>query len=546
MARALVLVTLLLAAPGAPVIQPTDILHIRVVLADAGGTATPVPRHPLLISENPTSAVPRRIVTTIDGTADVSLRPGNYTVESDRPFAFQGRAYHWIQTVDVAAGRDTVLELNAANAQVEPLAPVSTSTPGAAEEADPSGILMRWRDSVVGVWTPTTHASAFIVDGRGLLATNQRAVGTATTVEVQLAPDVKVTGTVIAADPARDVAILRIDPALVASARPVPTGCGQPGASPPAAGDEIFAIGVPLRQFTDISSGNVIRVEPHAIAASFGLPSGSAGGPAFAADGSLIGLTSTVNDDDAGLREDARVVRVADICGGLAAAEPKLRDAAVPGADHLPMEPARPWPVDALRDAAGRRGGSLSPYQLSASDFEVAFITPVMTYGAAHPPARAAARGRGGDRPVERDQPYLRPLMDFGNWSGYVGDYPPVLLVRVTPKMVENFWTTVARGAARTQGVSLPPIKHFKSGFLRLRAFCGAAEVTPIHPFKIERRVSETEAIYEGLYVFDPAALGPACAPVRLELYSEKEPDKADSRTVDPKILEQIRQDFAF
>lgn len=444
-----------------------------------------------------------------------------------------------------AAGRDTVLELNAASAQVEPLASASTSTPAGPAEADPSGILMRWRDSVVGLWTPTTHASAFIVDGRGLLATNQRAVGTATAVEVQLAPDVKVTGTVIAADAARDVAILRIDPALVASARPVPTGCGQPGTSPPADGEEIFAIGVPLRQFTDISSGNVIRVEPHAIAASFGLPSGSAGGPAFAADGSLIGLTSTVNDDDAGLREDARVVRVADICGALAAAEPKLR-AAAPGAGNLPMEPARPWPVDALRAAAGRRGGSLNPYQMTSSDFDVAFITTVMTYGAAHPPARAAARGRNGDRPVERDQPYLRPLMDFGNWSDYVADYPPVLLVRVTPKMVENFWTTVARGAARTQGVSLPQIRHFKSGFLRLRAFCGAAEVTPIHPFKIERRVSETEAIYEGLYVFDPAALGPACAQVRLELYSEKEPGKADSRIVDPKILEQIRQDFAF
>ena len=44
-----------------------------------------------------------------------------------------------------------------------------------------------------------------------------------------------------------------------------------------------------------------------------------------------------------------------------------------------------------------------------------------------------------------------------------------------------------------------------------MRAFCGDAEVTPIHPFKLEQRVSETDAIYEGLYVFDPGALGPQC-----------------------------------
>ena len=41
-----------------------------------------------------------------------------------------------------------------------------------------------------------------------------------------------------------------------------------------------------------------------------------------------------------------------------------------------------------------------------------------------------------------------------------------------------------------------------------MRAFCGDTEVTPIHPFVVEHCLSETEAIIEGLYVFDPAALG--------------------------------------
>jgi hypothetical protein len=126
-----------------------------------------------------------------------------------------------------------------------------------------------------------------------------------------------------------------------------------------------------------------------------------------------------------------------------------------------------------------------------------------------------------------------------------VGDFPPVLLVRATPRFVEGFWTTVARGAARTQGVSLPPIKHFKSGFLRLRAFCGDAEVTPVHPFKLEQRVSDSEAIYEGLYAFDPGALGPQCGSVKLVLFSEKEPEKGETRVVDQAVVEQVWQDFA-
>jgi hypothetical protein len=184
------------------------VLHIKVVLIDAERKATPVPRYALLVSDNPASAPPRRIVTALDGTVDVRLRPGNYTVESDQPMVFQGKAYIWTQTVDIAAGRDAALELTTANAEVES-ASAATTAPA---EADPSALLMQWQDSVVAIWTPTAHASGFVIDANGLIATNQRVIGTATSVEVQLTPAVKVAGSVLVADPVRDVVDLRIDP----------------------------------------------------------------------------------------------------------------------------------------------------------------------------------------------------------------------------------------------------------------------------------------------------------------------------------------------
>ena len=78
-----------------------------------------------------------------------------------------------------------------------------------------------------------------------------------------------------------------------------------------------------------------------------------------------------------------------------------------------------------------------------------------------------------------------------------------------------------------------------------MRVFCGDTEVAPIHPFVVEHRVSTTEAIAEGLYVFDPAALGPPCPAVRLTVYSENQPDKGDARVVDQKVLDQVARDFA-
>jgi len=542
MIRALVLATILSAIPLTAADQMISVLHIKVVLVDAEGRATPVPRHALLVSDNPATATPRRIVTALDGTVDVRLRPGNYTVESDQAVAFHGKSYQWTQTLDIAAGRDAVLELTAENAEV---GAVTTATSGAPLEADPWLRLPQWQDSVVALWTPTAHASGFVVDAKGLIATNQRVIGAATSVEVQLTRDVKVAGSVVVADPARDVAVLRIDSQALASARPLPLECMQ--SKPPVAdGQQIFTISVPLRQQKGITPGAASRQGAHAIASDFALASGSTGGPVFTAGGVVVGMTSVGDEQGGRSRGDTPVVPIAEVCDVVAVAEKKLKDAVPPAGTHLPVEPVRPIPVDALEEGAKGRAGSLSPYQIAASSFDVAFITPVMIYGA----ERQAEQARGRDRPGVPPGPdaaytFMRLITDFSNWSEYVADFPPVLLIRVTPKLVEGFWTKVARGAAQTQGVSVPPIKRFASGFSRLRAFCGEAEVTPIHPFKLEQRVSESDAIHEGLYVFDPDALGPPCASVKLVLYSEKDPDKGETRLIDAKVVQQIWRDFA-
>jgi S1-C subfamily serine protease len=534
--RVLAVLIALLAAGAGAAGQAASVLHIKVVLVDADRKATPIARHALLISDNPATAAPRRIVTSMDGAADVRLPPGNYTVESDQPVAFRGKAYQWTQNVNIVAGRDAVLELTADNAEVE-----AAGTATSIAETDPWVTLRQWHDSVVGLWTPTTHASGFLIGENGLVATNQRVLGTATAVEVQISPAVKVAATVLVADAARDVAVLWINPAAVSSVRPVPLGCAD--AKPSVTdGQKVFAIQAPLLQEKGPTSGTVSQLGAHAFVSDLALSSGGAGGPVFTPSGAVIGLTSV----DEGATErggKSRVVRIDDVCEVVSAAEPKMKAAAAPNGTHLPVEPARVFPVEALERATQTRAGSLSPYQISSSDFDVSLMTPVQTYGAQRQTARLNRQGKSGP-PTDAEQMVVRTLMDFGDWSPYVADFPPVLLVRITPKLVEGFWTKVARGAAQTQGMAIPPIKHFKSGFSRMRAFCGDAEVTPIHPFRIEQRVSDTEGIYEGLYIFDPEALGPACGAVKLVFYSEKEPDKGDTVVADARVVQQIWQDF--
>jgi hypothetical protein len=214
---------------------------------------------------------------------------------------------------------------------------------------------------------------------------------------------------------------------------------------------------------------------------------------------------------------------------------------APPEATRLPVESAKPYPPEAL--AADSKGvpPAIDPPVLSSTDFDVALITPPMVSN-----ARQRADWTGGRTTRAPEAVALiGRLTEFGAWSEYFGELPPVLAVRVTPKMVEGFWKRVAREAARTQGAVLPPFKDFKANFLRMRASCGPTDVPPIHPFVLEHRLSDKNVIREGLYVFDPEALGPKCGSVTLSLYSEKAPEKADTVTIDPKMIDRIWQDFA-
>jgi hypothetical protein len=478
--RALPIAALLTIIAAAASGQERSVLHIRATLLDADGKPTPVAGHALLISDEPPSAAPRRIVTNADGAANVSIRPGRYTVESDQPLVARGQAYTWTEHIVIVSGRDMDLVLGVDNAAIETTNAADTSV--APPEPDRLRSVRQSPESVVVIWTPTSFGSGFLVDASGLIATTRSIANTPSAMEVQLPSGIKVAARLVATDAMRNVAILRVDPAVVRTMRPAGSPCGTTTSS---ATHQLVTDGIQLQ--------------------------------------GLRRLTSGQTDID-----------VEALCELLPLAQQQLAEAAPPPATHLPVEPSQNFSVADLAAAARTRAGSLTPSRISSSDFDVTFITPLQVY--------AALEGSAARRQLGRT--VAPPLFDFGNWAEYVADYPRVLLVRVTPKMVESFWTTVGRVAARTQGMDLPPLTHVKTGFARLRLFCGDAEVPPIHPFTIEQPVSEKESVSEGLYVFDPDAIGPQCRSVKLTLYSEKEPGKGDDRTVEMSIITQLSQDF--
>ena len=405
-------VALALLAVAAVSAQPAQgVLRIKVTLADDAQVPTPVRRHALLISDDPPSAEPRQIFTAADGTVVLTLRPGSYIVESDRPVSFGGRAYQWIhQVVEIVAGRELSLDLTADNAEIVPLSMLASPTAagGSLEDA----LLRKYQESVVAVWSPTARASGFVVDSRGLIATDGRAVGTATVVEVQLAPTVKVPANVLRSERSRDVAIIRIDPSLVATRPALPLACPPSRAPSLDDGQAIVTITAPHEGEKEPFRGEVTALQPRRVETDMRLPFGGSGGPAFNDAGAVVGLTSIAVEPDS-RPDDAAVVQTVFICEALAASLPMM-SGATPPATRLPVDPTRPYPAGALEDARpGTTPTAVVPI-MSSSDFDVAFITPPMVHRARQ---RAGWTGGAQSGRSPEAEARLGRLTEFGAWS---------------------------------------------------------------------------------------------------------------------------------
>jgi S1-C subfamily serine protease len=522
--------------------QEGSVLKVSVVLTDADGNAIPIPRAQLLISDNPATREPRRVRTGADGTAEIALPAGSYTVESDVPVSFGGRRFSWTQTLDVPAGRSAVLALTAANAETEIDTGSGVATGNTAPTlADGEAILNKWHRSIAEIWAPTAHATGFVIDARGLIATYDRTIGDATDVEVEFggpaagaADRVKVAGRVLASDRTQGVTIIWIHPEAIASRPPIVPTCPGLGADSSAVAlakaealakaavaqplvthdQKVVALIAPMLEPKSALLGSASRPDAQSFRTDWHLDAGTAGGPVFAADGTAIGITVGEVEEDRKRRDDDYVIPLSNACRVIEAAAQKMSGATPPSATLLRTEAG--LPRDKTARLIDKKTPRVQPPVITADEFDISLVSPAMI---------------GGDHTTSSSRTF------FGYWTPYVSNAPQVMLLRVSPQFEESFWKMLARGAAQTQGVALPPLRSFSANFLRLRAFCGGTEVEPIHRFIVEMPIEGRKPVREGLYVFALTDFGPHCTSVRVELFSEKSPNRPDSRTIDPKLF---------
>ncbi len=147
----------------------------------------------------------------------------------------------------------------------------------------------------------TATGSGFVIDGEGHILTNNHVVAGAKRIEVKLgASNRTYTAHVVGADPATDIALLKVD-APAGQLHPLVLG----DSSKVQVGDPVVAIGNPFGLDRTVTSGIVSALQrqiqapngfsiSHVIQTDAAINPGNSGGPLIDASGSVIGINSQI------------------------------------------------------------------------------------------------------------------------------------------------------------------------------------------------------------------------------------------------------------
>lgn len=456
-----------------------------------------------------------------------------------------------LQSLKAAGAADEVIL-----AVIEAAAPKKEeAAPAAGKRRVTDELTTKFRElqsSVVTVWSEIGHGTGFIFDGRGLVMTNQHVVGPSEYVSVQFDQKTKVPARILATDPQKDVAVLWVDLASLPGSAVAKIAKGTDEEPPVIEGERVMTIGSPLNQRKIMTTGIASKIEPHAIISDVNINHGNSGGPLFNSVGEVVGITTFGDFTRQGGPGVSGIVRIEETAAVVELAVGKMAQMEKPEARLLPVDPQDKYPLDAIRDVVEAKKFDYDPYKFVEANFEVTIITPLMRYRMVTEAEREAAKTKNKrNNSKEAVQGTFSTTEQFRNWAEYVGEYKPVLLVSAQPVLGESFWGAVGRGVAANYGIRSQANLRFKTDFYKMKLFCGDKEVEPIHPAKIFFLTNESnyfvkskDATYAGFYSYPADAITEGCGTVRLELYSEKHPDKAETKTLGKKTVARIVSDF--
>lgn len=509
---------------------------VAVVAADL--SVRPVPRLRLLVHRAGRAEADQpvaEIVTSFDGKASVSVETGHYRIVSAAPVTFEGQELEWDIPVEVAPGRVALLELSTDNAKRRPAGAAATT-------GNETAVFESARTAVVLVETESGHGSGFLVDREGLIVTNDHVVGKAQYLAVCVTRDRKYRANIVARDSDLDIAVIRVHPDAMPEATPLRLAATDVSIS---VGEPVLAIGSPLAtKAATLTTGVVSNIDTDTITSDVSLNPGNSGGPLLNRRGEVVGVSTFGLQGAEGGPGISGIVRIHAARKAIAAARESLA-IAPPAPDLLPVVPASPYPIGALRAAAGTKLDAKN-YTVEADKIDVLFVTPPLAYYLEHEAeikAREAQQKRGGGKEQT-------PPGDIYQWQADTGKWDAVVTVRALPEITMTGGSKTGRVFGGMFGVVTPATYRFKTDFRRMSLLRDGVEVMPIHPGRLCETVYQQTGLNRlrdvgcmGLYQYPTEAFAPGGA-LELRVYTEDAPEVPTICRLPPALVERIRKDF--
>lgn len=315
---------------------------------------------------------------------------------------------------------------------------LSTTAAGQRKMAEEAVIFKALRDGVFTVFGDRGHGSGFLIDDAGLVLTNSHVVSYSSYITVQLDDTTRVRATLLEEDKINDVAVLLLAQDVV-HGRPVLKLANRPVEELAFEGEKVVAIGSPLSQTRILTLGIVSKVEAGAIITDVNINPGNSGGPLINMDAEVIAINTFAEQTRLGPGISGSIpINVADDL--IRKARQGLSDTSPPSSGLLPVTPKERFPLECLRWAQKRCFESKN-YTTSGGNFDIIIFTPPrMSFLVNKEEMRLASKRRKREAAagIEESKMY-DPLGErLQEWRQYVGEYAPLVYLKITPKIGET------------------------------------------------------------------------------------------------------------
>lgn len=420
---------------------------------------------------------------------------------------------------------------------------------------DYTDLYERLSPSIVKVEVDSGHGSGFLIDSRGLIATNHHVVQNTRFLAVEFPNSVSARAEIVSLKSRYDLAIIKVHRKFVEGLPPLEF-ISQEEENDIKPGLPVVAFGSPVSLTFLATQGIVSKVEERTLLGDFLIEPGNSGGPLVNLDGEVIGVNTF------GVRGVSGAVRVNFLRRLLDELDEDQIAAVEVSGEPLRKLSEKRYPTELLKVKVLQGDLKRKEYQYDTGRFTVTILTPVIIGKLSVQDELMQAENRYRRRGRKIHDPSYRAMDEpFYDWHRSVASSLRLgLTVFVEPQFTETLGSRWGRallaGLASAGGGyydgGTPTNFKYKGEFFHCEIHRDDQLLEPVRPGRTLLEASRrglakfVDEAYAGRYVYAPEDFMTGDR-FRFVVFEARQPGKAHHGKVfkaDSKLIQQIRSDF--